>query len=54
MDWSLLHPHARFKFLRQELLYSSSVPVCSIIIISSIIYPTDSDITTHSSTTLQL
>jgi hypothetical protein len=27
MDWSLLRPHARFMFLREELLYSSHIPV---------------------------
>jgi hypothetical protein len=27
MDWSLLRPHARFMLLREELLYSSHIPV---------------------------
>ncbi len=30
MDWSLLRPHARFRFLREELLYSSHIPVHSV------------------------
>ena len=30
MDWSLLRPHARFMFLREELLYSSYIPVRAI------------------------
>jgi hypothetical protein len=34
-----LCPHAHFKFLHQELLYSNSIPVCSIT--SSAMYPTD-------------
>ena len=31
MDWSLLRPHAHFMFLREELLYTSHIPVRSII-----------------------
>lgn len=31
MDWSLLRPHARFGFLRDELLYSSHIPVHSVL-----------------------
>ncbi|KAF8331469.1 EXS family-domain-containing protein [Cantharellus anzutake] len=27
MDWSLMRPHARHKFLRQNLIYTNSVPV---------------------------
>ena len=27
MDWSLLRPHARYPFLRDELLYPDHVPV---------------------------
>jgi hypothetical protein len=27
MDWSLLRPHARFMFLRDELLYPSNISV---------------------------
>jgi len=31
MDWSLLRPHTRFMFLREELLYSSHIPVRAIL-----------------------
>ena len=30
MDWSVLRPHARFMFLREELLYPGYIPVHSI------------------------
>lgn len=30
MDWSVLRPHARFMFLREELLYPGYLPVRSI------------------------
>jgi len=44
MDWSLLRPHARFIFLREELLYSSHIPVCANLIIG-LCAPTDSPTT---------
>ncbi|KAH9976771.1 EXS-domain-containing protein [Lactifluus volemus] len=37
MDWSLLRPHARFKFLRHELLYSSSIPFYYLAIITNVL-----------------
>ncbi|KAH9973864.1 EXS family-domain-containing protein [Lactifluus volemus] len=37
MDWSLLRPHARFKFLRQELLYSNSIPFYYLAIITNVL-----------------
>lgn len=37
MDWSLLHPHAKYPFLRDELLFESSWPVYYWAIFSNII-----------------
>jgi len=36
MDWSLMKPHARYHFLRPDLLYSNIVPVYYFAIISNI------------------
>jgi len=37
MDWSLLRPHARFMFLREELLYSSHIPFYYLAIITNVL-----------------
>ncbi|KAI0252472.1 EXS family-domain-containing protein, partial [Lactifluus subvellereus] len=37
MDWSLLRPHARFMFLRQELLYPSHIPFYYLAIITNVL-----------------
>jgi len=38
MDWSLLRPHARFMFLREELLYSSHIPFYYLAIITNVLF----------------
>ncbi|KAI9458648.1 EXS-domain-containing protein [Lactarius psammicola] len=37
MDWSVLRPHARFVFLRDELIYSSYIPFYYLSIITNIV-----------------
>ncbi|KAI0266051.1 EXS family-domain-containing protein [Gloeopeniophorella convolvens] len=37
MDWSLLRPRARFPFLRQELVYSSSIPLYYFAIVTNVL-----------------
>ncbi|KAI0066843.1 EXS-domain-containing protein [Artomyces pyxidatus] len=37
MDWSLLRPHAKLRFLRSELVYSSYIPLYYCAIISNVL-----------------
>jgi hypothetical protein len=33
MDWSLLRPHTKYPLLRENVLYTGSIPVCTLSIV---------------------